>query len=367
MKIIAEDVLTGKSVSVLIEAHGNRLVQSDRRPSSGVYLSPGWVDIQVNGFAGVNLSAEGLRIEEIRSMNARLREEGVMAWCPTLVTASSHQIETNLRTIALACERDQALGAAIPAIHLEGPYISPEDGARGAHPRSHVRPPDWDEFMRWQEAARGRIRLLTLAPEQYGAIAFIQTAVRAGIVVAIGHTAAPTSIIKAAVNAGASLSTHLGNGIASQLHRHENPLWAQLADDRLSASLIFDGFHLPADVMRVFLRAKGIERCVLVSDAAAQARMPAGVYQTPIGGKVELHENGRLSLYGSEYLAGSASSLKDCIAVAVRDAGCTLAQAVQMAAVNPWRVLNLPRPNQFTLFRWNAQEYRLEILGLIPA
>lgn len=367
MSIIAEEVLTGKSVSVLIEAQSYSMVQSDQSPVAGVYLSPGWVDIQVNGFAGVNLSEEGLRVEDVQSMNARLRQEGIAAWCPTLVTAPSHQIQTNLRTIATACELDPALEVAIPGFHLEGPYISPEDGARGAHPLNHVRPPDWDEFLRWQEAARGRIRLVTLAPEQPGAMEFIRQAVRTGIVVAIGHTAASTSVLMEAVDAGASLSTHLGNGIASKLHRHENPLWYQLADDRLFASLIFDGFHLPANVMRVFLRAKGIEHCVLVSDAVSLARMPAGVYQSPIGGKVELHENGRLSLYGTEYLAGSASSLKDCIEVAVRVAGCTLAQAVQMASLNPWRVLNLPRTDDFTLFRWDPQASKLEILALIQS
>jgi N-acetylglucosamine-6-phosphate deacetylase len=367
MKIIAEDVLTGKFVSVLIEAHGCNVLPSDQPPVAGVYLSPGWVDIQVNGFTGVNLSDAELKVEDVRFMNDRLHQEGIAAWCPTLVTAPFHQIEANLHTIAMACEFDPVLEAAIPGFHLEGPYISPEDGARGAHLRSHVRPPDWDEFLHWQEAAKGRIRLVTLAPEQPGAMEFIRQAVRTGIVVAIGHTAASTLVLQEAVDAGASLSTHLGNGIASQLHRHENPLWAQLSDDRLFASLIFDGFHLPASVMRVFLRAKGIDKCVLVSDAASLARMPAGVYQTSIGGKVELHENGRLSLFGSEYLAGSSSSLKDCIEVAVRVAGCTLAQAIQMVSMNPWRVLNLPQPVNFTLFRWDSQACKLEVLALIQS
>lgn len=369
MNIIAENILTGKPVSVLIEAQSFSQVQSDQSPAAGVYLSPGWLDIQVNGFAGINLSEEGLKVKDVQSMNARLRQEGTATWCPTLVTAPPQQIEANLRTIATACEMDPALEAALPGFHLEGPYISPEDGARGAHPFSHVRPPDWDEFLRWQEAARGRIRLITLAPELPGAMEFIRQAVRTGIVVAIGHTAASTSVLKEAVDAGASLSTHLGNGIASQLQRHENPLWSQLADDRLVACMIFDGFHLPANVMRVFLRAKGIDKSVMVSDCSSLARLPAGIYQSPKGSgrKVELQENGRLSLYGTEYLAGSSCSLKDCIEVAVRVAGCTLAQAVQMVSLNPWRALNLPRPDDFTLFRWDAQVCKLEILALIQS
>jgi len=355
------------SKTVIVEFSGGQatITPSIDVSDEKVFLSPGWLDIQVNGFTGINLSGVGLKIEDLQAMCADLLKEGVSAWCPTLTTGPLGRINRNLRIISRACELDSAVETAIPGIHLEGPYISPENGARGAHSRRYVRPPDWEEFSRYQDAAGGRIHLVTLAPEQPNAIAFIHRAVRAGVVVAIGHTAAPTSFLKEAIDAGASLSTHLGNGIASHLHRHENPLWDQLSDDRLYASLIFDGFHLPANVMRVFLRVKGINRCVLISDATSLTHMPPGVYKSPFGGKVELHENGRLSLYGTEYLAGSANSLKDCIEVAMRVAGCTLAQAIQMASLNPWRLLNLPRPEVFTLFQWDAQAYKLKILAII--
>lgn len=367
MQIAAIELLTGCPVVCEVALPVPGRASFDQDNPQRLFLSPGWVDIQVNGFAGVNLSAAGLQLEDLLSMNMHLRLEGVAAWCPTLVTGPSQQIEQNLRVILAACRMDPVLDAAIAGIHLEGPFISPEDGARGAHSLAHVHPPDWEEFQRWQAAAQGRIRLVTLAPEAPGAIQFIRQAVRLGITIAIGHTAASTAVIREAVDAGASLSTHLGNGIASQLHRHANPLWDQLADDRLFASLIFDGFHLPPNVMRVVLRAKGIDRCVLVSDAVSLARMPAGIYETPIGGKVELHQNGRLSLYGTEYLAGSASSLKDCIEVAVRMAGCSLAQAVQMASRNPLRVLSIPAPGESTLFRWDEQACRLEVVTLLPS
>jgi N-acetylglucosamine-6-phosphate deacetylase len=281
------------------------------------------------------------------------------------VTAPSPLIQANLGALVQAREQEPALKKAVPGFHLEGPYISAVEGARGAHAPAYVHAPDWDEFQRWQEAAGGLIRIITLAPEQPGSVAFIRRAVQSGVVVAIGHTAASASVIREAADAGASLSTHLGNGIAAQIHRHNNPLWVQLADDRLSASLIFDGFHLPVNVMRVFLRAKGAGRCILVSDAASLAKMPPGVYETPIGGKVQLHEDGRLSMLDSEYLAGSASSLKDCIEVAVRLAGCTLAQAIQMVSVNPGRLLNLPSDGSFTLFGWDPKTGSLEIHALI--
>src|SRR5262249_8138444 len=159
-----------------------------------------------------------------------------------------------------ALDSDADLAAAVPGLHVEGPYLSPEDGPRGAHPLEHIRPPDWDEFQRFLEAAGGRIRLLTLAPEAEAALPFIERLPAAGIVVAIGHTGADPETIHAAVRAGARLSTHLGNGAHSMIRRHPNYIWEQLACDDLTASVIADGHHLPASVLKCFARVKGAER-----------------------------------------------------------------------------------------------------------
>jgi N-acetylglucosamine-6-phosphate deacetylase len=290
-----------------------------------------------------------------------------VAFCPTVVTAAPEHIERCLRMLALACEGEPGVRASVPGIHLEGPYLSPVEGFRGAHPAQHIHPPDWDEFCRWQDAAGGRIRLVTLAPEQPGSVDIIKRLVSTGIVVAIGHSQAGTRDIAAAADAGATLSTHLGNGIAATIRRHPNPIWDQLADDRLYASVIFDGFHLPANVMRVFIRAKGIARTLLVSDAVALARMPPGVYDSAVGGKVELHPNGRLNLFGTEYLAGSASLMRDGFENALRLAGCSLADVVQMVAINPLRVLPGALPAANTLFRWEAEPQRLTVLATLRA
>ena len=230
----------------------------------------------------------------------------------------------------------------IPGIHLEGPYITCEDGARGAHPRQHCRPPDWKEFQQLQEAAGGRIRILTLAPELQGALEFIDRAVRSGVVVALGHTAASPDQIRAAADAGARLSTHLGNGSHPMLHRLRNYLWAQLAEERLSASLIVNGHHLPPEVVKVFVRSKGPERCILVSDISGQAGQAPGRYSSPFC-EVEILSSGRLVMAGqTELLAGASLALDACLPNVMRFAGVDLATAIRMAVHNPAALVGVP-------------------------
>lgn len=367
MQTTVREVLSGETLVVHFDQTRAYLKPVGSIPHEHLYLSPGWVDIQVNGFAGYDMNSAQLRPEHVAGMVSRLGAEGVALVYPTVVTASAEHITACLRTIATACETLPEVRAAVPGIHLEGPYLSPADGTRGVHPARHIHAPDWDEFSRWQEVAGGRIRLVTLAPEQPGSVDFIKRLVRADVAVALGHTQASTAELAAAADAGARLSTHLGNGIALTIRRHPNPILDQLADDRLYASLIFDGFHLPPNTMRVFLRAKGVERSILTSDAVALARQPAGVYDSPVGGRVELHPTGRLTQYGTEYLAGSASSLKDGVENAVRLAGCTLAQAVQMVTVTPRRGVPASLPETATLFHWEAGQQTATILATLVA
>jgi N-acetylglucosamine-6-phosphate deacetylase len=227
-------------------------------------------------------------------------------------------------------------------IHVEGPHISREDGPRGAHPLRYVRPPDIEEFRRWQKAAGGRIRIVTVSPEYDEAIGYIEAIVAGGVVASIGHTAATGEQIRAAVDAGARWSTHLGNGAHAMIRRHPNYIWDQLGEDRLSAGFIFDGQHLPPAVMRTVVRAKGVERSILVSDALYVAGLAPGVYPLPDGAEVELDASGRLALRGTPYLAGAVAALPICLGNAVRHAGITLEQAVRMVTINPARLLELP-------------------------
>lgn len=218
--------------------------------------------------------------------------------------------------------------------HVEGPHISPEHGPRGAHPVEWVRPPDLDEYRRWQEAARGRIRLITLSPEWAEAPRYIERITADGVVASIGHTRATTEQIADAVNAGATLSTHLGNGAHSILPRHPNYLWDQLAEDRLMADFIVDGIHLGPAFLKASIRAKGIERCVLVTDASTPAGAAPGRYY--LGEQpVDLTRDGRVVLADTDRLAGSALEMTTGVANLMRIAGLTLGEAVRMASINP--------------------------------
>jgi N-acetylglucosamine-6-phosphate deacetylase len=230
------------------------------------------------------------------------------------------------------------VSAMCPGMHVEGPFIHPEDGPRGAHPCEHVRPPNLADFERLYEACRGKMRILTLSPEQPGALEVIEAATRAGVVVALGHHRADRAAIDAAIAAGAKMSTHLGNGADAQLPRNDNYIWWQLGEDRLWASFISDGHHLPPATLRAMLRAKTPARSVLITDAMAAAGMPPGRF--PLGtSEVVKTPEGKVCLPGTPYLAGSAAEMPLVVARAVADGGLELAKAVELATLQPARLV----------------------------
>ena len=334
--IIGLDSRSGRTIRVTTE-NGMIARIEEISEDADLYLSAGFVDLQVNGYAGFDLNADQISIETVAGLVNAMLFQGVTCCVPTLISAPEEQLCCALRVIAKARRSDPTVSACVPVIHMEGPAISPRDGYRGAHPAHAIRPPSLAEFDRWQDAADGLVGIVTLSPHFDESVAYIAALVKRGVRIAIGHTHASPEQISAAVDAGASLSTHLGNGIALEIPRHRNAIWRQLADDRLSASFIADGHHLPWDVLKVMLRAKGLERSVLVSDAVALAGMPAGVYSTPVGGQVEVRSDGSLRVHGSEILAGSTASLSRCIGWAVQMTGVPLHDALAMATVNPGR------------------------------
>ncbi len=271
--------------------------------------SPGWFDLQINGLDGVDFNRAGVTPTEFEKAVRANWRAGVTRFLPTVITGLEDHLSACLRAIDEAVTASELVADAVPGIHLEGPFISPVDGARGAHPLEAVRPPDLAMFDRLQAAAGGRITLVTVAPEHPGSVEFIRELTGRGVRIAIGHTLATTEQLAAAVDAGATLSTHLGNGIPATINRHHNQIWDQLADSRLTATAIFDGHHLPPNLMRVLHEVKGEGLLVLVSDAVSLAGMPPGRYTEHVGGAVELHPNGRLTQADSNYLAGSASLL----------------------------------------------------------
>ena len=331
----------GQPVRVTVRSGRVAAIERIDLPTGSPWVAPGWLDLQVNGFDGHDPNAVDANAEATASMVRALWRHGVTGTCVTICTESEAHIVRSLAAVADACDADRLIAESVVGIHVEGPHIAREDGPRGAHPLRHVRPPDIDEYRRWQEAARGRIRIITLSPEYEEAIPYIEAIVADGVVASIGHTAATSEQIRRAVDAGARWSTHLGNGAHATIRRHPNYIWDQLAEDRLSAGFIFDGQHLPPAVMKSVVRAKGVERSVLVSDALFVAGLAPGIYQLPDGAAVELEPSGRLGLQGTPYLAGAVAPLSVCVGNATRHAGVTLAEAIRMVTTNPSRLLGL--------------------------
>ena len=335
---------------------------------SDTWIAPALVDIQVNGFAGFDLNVGTVMSEDVSAMIRALWRVGTGFLCPTVVTGSFEGISNSLRAIVEACKADSLVAHSVLGIHLEGPYISAEDGPRGAHPLEHVREPNWSEFQRWQDIAEGQISIVTLAPEKKGAIPFIEKLVASGIVVALGHTDASADDIHAAINAGARLSTHLGNGAHALIRRHPNYIWEQLGADELWASLIVDGHHLPPAVAKSMIRAKTLDRCLLVSDAVALAGMEPGIYQFA-GKSVELTAERCVRLVGTEYLAGSAIELARGIENSVRFAGISLQEAVSLATLQPLCLLNAKKrvevQTNLVFFQWNAAQCEINLMATI--
>lgn len=304
--------------------------------------TPGLIDLQVNGYAGHDVNAEDVTPQTIIDLTRALWAQGVTTYLPTVITASTEKIEHCLAQIAAARSDDELVAHSIPGVHVEGPYLAADDGPRGAHDVAHVRDPDLGELDSWQRAAQGLVRIVTLAPERAGSLAYIAGAVDRGVRVSIGHSAAEPEHVHAAAGAGASLSTHLGNGTYPVLPRHPNHIWAQLAQDALTAMVIPDGHHLPADTLTAIIRAKGIGRTVLTSDSVALAGVAPGQYRTPVGGAVTVHDDGRLTLAGTHLLAGSGHSLRHGLAWAGSHLPFERGEMLPMATTNPARILGIP-------------------------
>ena len=336
---------TGEPVAISIE--GDRIASVEAVTPVGAvadwpWIAPGLLDLQINGYGGVWFCKPGLTADEVLKTLEPHFSYGITRMLPTLVTASHEALCDGFTAIRQAYDQEAWVRDLVAGCHLEGPFISKEDGPRGAHPLQHVRPADWDEFQKLQEAAGGLIRLVTLAAEADGAVEFIRKAVDAGITIAIGHTAANSDQITAAVDAGARLSTHLGNGAHGQIRRHPNYIWDQLGEPRLMASIITDGHHLPPAVIRTMIAAKGHRNIVITCDASGLAGCPPGEYEMPDKAKVEILDTGAIVLAGQrQLLAGSGSETDACVAHAIDVGRITMQAAFDMAGRNPARLLGL--------------------------
>jgi glucosamine-6-phosphate deaminase len=351
--MFARDVLSGK-LCILDDLSGIRPTAINVPENSKLpipYCGPGLIDLQVNGVAGIDFNESGLNQENIRKAVDALLAKGVTGFFPTLITNDPLILEENLSIINLACQKDDLVNSCILGIHLEGPFISSLEGAKGAHPEKYIQKPSWELVEKLQKESGGRIKLITLAPELEGAEVLIKKCVEENILIAIGHSNAASRDIALAVKSGASLSTHLGNAVPLMLPRHPNILWDQLANEALYASLIADGFHLDPSFLKVVLKVKG-EKAFLISDSTKFCGMEPGIYQSPIGEEIILEETGRLAMkYRKGLLAGAARSLIEGVEYLVKEEILELPEAWKMASKIPLSFAGLMSKNDWITFR----------------
>ncbi|WP_146510140.1 N-acetylglucosamine-6-phosphate deacetylase [Thalassoglobus neptunius] len=372
MQILARDYRTGTPIEITIVGETIQKITAIDSAQDLPFVAPGLFDLQVNGYGGIWFSDENLTVEQVLKTLKQHFQHGITHLFPTLITNSQGALEHGFSIIRKACEQEQWADRMILGCHLEGPYISSEDGPRGAHPIDHVRKCSWEEVEALRKASGNRIRLVTLAPESEGAVELIRQAVNSNIAISIGHTAATSEEIARAVEAGATLSTHLGNGAHGTLRRHPNYIWDQLGEERLAASIISDGHHLPASVVRSIYYAKGPARTILTCDASGLAGCPPGEYDYH-GGRFEVLAEGPIVIAGQrQLLAGSGVQTDVCVAKMIEMTGCTLEQAWTMATTNPARVcgvqcasLTAGAQADLTLFDHSTETHQLNIRSTI--
>ncbi|MGK7393419.1 MAG: N-acetylglucosamine-6-phosphate deacetylase [Candidatus Cyclobacteriaceae bacterium M3_2C_046] len=296
-------------------------------------------DLQVNGYCGVDFSSQDLNTDLLTQALEKLTKAGIDLFLPTIISCSGKIYQRNLEMIA-DCILNHPLGNHMPGIHLEGPFLSPQSGYRGAHQAKWLKPPDPSFLHQLWQWSGGTIKLITLAAELPGAAELCQTALDLGIKVSLGHQKANALHIQSLVNAGATGFTHFGNGLPHQIHRFENPLWTALASDDLWVMIIADGFHLPPEMIQAVIKAKGTQKVIIVSDASPVAGLPPGTYHT-LGNPVILQENGYLYNPHTGFMVGSSAHLSGCMQYLESLEFLSPAEIQMMVFENPLKFLDL--------------------------
>ncbi len=300
---------------------------------------PGFIDLQVNGFLGVTFSEDNLNEANFIRVSKELLNRGTAAFVPTIITSSEETYQHNLPILAKAMKAPELQGRAL-GIHAEGPFLSAKPGAVGAHNPDWIRNPSIDFFKKMQEWADGQIKILTIAAENEGAAELTKYAVNQGVAVSLGHHLAVYDDLRKCVDAGATLLTHLGNGIPNEVNRHENAIWSGMACDGLSAMIITDGHHLPPTAIKTIIRAKGIENTIITSDASPIAGMPPGEYHT-LGNRAVIEKNGLLHNPDKNCLVGSSATILQCVNYLASLGFLTPEEIIKVAVTNPLRAINL--------------------------
>ena len=300
---------------------------------------PGFIDVQVNGFLGVDFSQDNLTEAEFIRVSKELLNRGTAAFVPTIITNSEENYKRNLPIIAKAMDAPELKGRVL-GIHAEGPFLSDKPGAVGAHNPNWVKKPNIEFFKKMQEWADGKIKILTIAAENEGAAELTEYAVSQGVTVSLGHHLATYDDLRKCADAGATLLTHLGNGIPNEVNRHHNAIWSGMACDGLSAMIITDGHHLPPTVVKAITRAKGVANTIITSDASPIAGMPPGEYNT-LGNRAILEEDGLLHNPEKKCLVGSSATIMQCANFLASLDFLSPEEIIQTAFINPLKAINV--------------------------
>ncbi len=304
----------------------------------------GLVDLQVNGFAGIDFSSPGLTLDDIMLVTRELNHRGTVKFLPTILSSPPEVYEHNLPLFARALELPE-IREHIPGLHLEGPFISKKPGIRGAHKPASIVLPHIPLFDRFMKLSGENIKMVTLAAELPGAERLCRHATKCGVTVSLGHQDATSEDLQRLVKAGAKSLTHLGNGIPKKISRHDNPVFAGMANDDLTAMIITDGHHLPLPLLKSMIRAKGSDRIIVVSDSSPVAGLKPGTYRT-FGQIVHLEPGGRIYLPRTGYLAGSSATMKQCIAY-LESTGLLSEEELDKVGIhNPLRLIGLSPENE---------------------
>ena len=339
------DPLAGKgfpSPASILSTHGAQAVVIEGRENihhfPGATLAPAFFDVHLHGGAGHDVMEA--TPEALRSIGQLLAHHGTARYLATTVTAPLDVTLKAVSAIAKLIERPEGLAGSVPCaqpvgIHLEGPFLS--HAKRGVQPAEHLLPPDIATFDRLFDASEGHARVMTITPELPGAIELIAHATRRGVRVSLGHSDATAEQTLAAIEAGATSATHTFNAMRPLEHREPGILGTVLTDDRIYAELICDGIHVSPAVVKLWWRAKGAERAILVTDAISATGMPDGEYQ--LGGFSVQVENGRAMARG--VLAGSVLTLDKALENFIAFTGAESGQAIRLANANPAAMLGV--------------------------
>jgi len=304
-------------------------------------MTDGWIDLQVNGYGGVDFNAPGLTPEKVLAVTEKLAAAGTVGYLPTLVTGDPEVLIGVERTVMEARRRYAICEKNILGFFLEGPFISDRPGAVGTHPVEWVRPPDWTLFSRFQDAAEGLVRIVNVAAEVPGMPAFVRQLTESGVTVSLGHQLAKSPAdVEACLAAGAKAFTHLGNGIPNEVNRHDNIVYTALVEDRASVMFIPDGHHLPDTMLKLYVRAVPTDRLIAVSDAQYPAGLSPGEYEV-CGAHARLEPNGLLWNPARNCLVGATTPIAKCMELLQERIGLTPSECQAIGHDNALRLIGL--------------------------